>query len=222
MGLLKSIKKRLNQRKINKALSHYPSVLKKAKGKGLFLDCGSNLGQGYTFFSQYFKPDLYDPYLIEPNPNCMEVLRDKFKSIEKANFIEAAAWINEDDLSFFGLVENERGATSDGGSVIKDHNSKMYESDAENSITVKAISLAKLIKEKANAYDQVIIKMDIESSEYAVLEDLIKTGAAKHVDFMFIEFHHQYFKDQEEHYYNLGKSLVKQLREQGTKVALWH
>ena len=98
----------------------------------------------------------------------------------------------------------------------------MYEADTNNSITVKAISLSELIKEKASDYDQIIIKMDIESSEYAVLEDLIKTNAAKHIDFMFIEFHHQYFKDQEEHYYNLGKSLVRQLKEQGVKVALWH
>lgn len=222
MGLLKSIKKRNNQYKINKALKHYPNVLKNNSGKGLFLDCGSNLGQGFTFFSQYFKPSLYDPYLIEPNPNCMEIIRDKFKSIDSINFIEAAAWINNDDLSFFGLVENDRGATSDGGSVIKEHNSKMYEADTNNSITVKAISLSELIKEKASDYDQIIIKMDIESSEYAVLEDLIKTNAAKHIDFMFIEFHHQYFKDQEEHYYNLGKLLVRQLKEQGVKVALWH
>ncbi|WP_299368585.1 FkbM family methyltransferase [Winogradskyella sp.] len=222
MGLLKSLRKRLNQRKIDNALKRYPARLRKQSGQGLFLDCGSNLGQGYTFFSQYFESSLYDTYLIEPNPNCMTVLREKFKSVNNINFIEAAAWINEDDLSFFGLVENEKGATSDGGSVIKDHNSKKYESDTENSITVKAISLSKLIKDKANAYDQIIIKMDIESSEYTVLEDLIKTEAAKHVDFMFIEFHHQYFKDQEEHYYNLGKSLVKQLRKLGSRVALWH
>ncbi|MEE4247618.1 MAG: FkbM family methyltransferase [Kangiellaceae bacterium] len=222
MGLLKSLRKRLNQHKIDYALKHYPSILKERSGKGLFLDCGSNLGQGYTFFSQYFEPSLYDAYLIEPNPNCMAVLKEKFKAMNNINFIEAAAWINEDDLSFFGLVENERGATSDGGSVIKDHNSKMYESDTENSITVKAISLSNLIKEKAKAYDQIIIKMDIESAEYPVLEDLIKTEATKYVDFMFIEFHHQYFEHQQEHYQTLGKLLVKQLKKQGTKVALWH
>ena len=222
MGLSKSIKKRLNLKKINNALLHYPSQLEKESGKGLFIDCGSNLGQGYTYFSQYFKPSLYDAILIEPNPNCMVELKEKFKSLHGIEFLEAAVWINTDELDFFGLVENDKGATSDGGSIIKDHNSKMYEADTENSIKVKALSLAKLIEKKQGQYDQIIIKMDIESSEYAVLEDLIKTKTATYVDFMFIEFHHQYFKDQEEKYYNLQKSLIKNLKKIGVKVALWH
>jgi len=224
MGLQKSISKRINQYKIDKALRYYPSQLKinSAKGRGLFVDCGSNLGQGYSFFSQYFKPDWYKAFLIEPNPNCMSILKDKFQSIDTIEFIEAAAWIKDEELNFFGLVENDKGPTSDGGSVIKDHNSKMYETDVENSITVKGFSLSEMILERAPDFDQVIMKMDIESSEYAVIEDLIKTKAAAHIDFMFIEFHHQYFKDQEEHYEYRGKSLVKELKKQGTKVALWH
>ena len=48
-------------------------------------------------------------------------------------------------LNFYGLVENERGNTSDGGSIIEDHNSTMYKADVENSITVDSISFSKLI-----------------------------------------------------------------------------
>ncbi len=222
MSISKSINKRVNKRTIDNALKSFPLKLKKASQKGLFIDCGSNLGQGYTYFKDYFTPNLYDAILIEPNPNCMTVVREKFKSINNIEFIEAAAWINEDKLNFFGLVENERGDTSDGGSIIEDHNSTMYKADVDNSITVDSISFSKLIEDKKDLYDQIVVKMDIESAEYKVLEDLIKTDAIKYIDLMFIEFHHQYFKDEQEDYIKLEKTLIKQIKSKGVKVALWH
>ena len=52
--------------------------------------------------------------------------------------------------------------------------------------------------------------MDIESSEYEVLRDLLDTGAAKNIAHIFIEFHSEYFKEPESsHYRELEKSLVK-------------
>jgi len=34
-------------------------------GRGLFIDCASNIGQGYKFFSKYYTPNLYDYILVE-------------------------------------------------------------------------------------------------------------------------------------------------------------
>lgn len=222
MSIIKSINKRLNKRTIANALKAFPLKLKNTSQKGLFIDCGSNLGQGYTYFRDYFTPNLYDAILIEPNPNCMTVVREKFKSFDNIEYIEAAAWINEDQLNFFGLVENERGDTSDGGSIIEDHNSTLYKADVENSITVESISFSKLIEDKKDLYGQVVVKMDIESAEYKVLEDLINTDAIKYIDLMFIEFHHQYFKDKQKDYIKLEKTLIKQIKNKGVKIALWH
>ena len=42
--------------------------------KGLFIDCGSNLGQGFSFFEQYFPLKTFDYILVEPNPFCKEEL----------------------------------------------------------------------------------------------------------------------------------------------------
>ena len=41
----------------------------------LFIDCGSNLGQGFKFFRKYFTLDIFDYILIEPNPNCIKELK---------------------------------------------------------------------------------------------------------------------------------------------------
>lgn len=223
MGLLKSIRKRIRNYNLEKSLKNLPITSLEHKKKGLFIDCGSNLGQGYTFFKDYFKPEFYDTIMIEPNPNCMKVVKEKFQAQKNITFLEVAAWINTDTLQFFGLVEDDRGATSDGGSVVADHNGVFYEADKQQSIDVPAISLANLIIEKSKDYDQIIIKMDIESAEYEVLKDILKTKASQHVTHMYIEFHSQYFKEEEQaSYVDLEKNLIKQLKSDKVGVSLWH
>lgn len=209
-------------------LSHLPRIgllslssLRRGK-KCLFVDCGSNLGQGYRFFKIFFPPRLHDAILIEPNPHCIEILKQKYSKYNNVQFIEAAAWTNHSRLKLFGLVEDERGEQSSGASVISKHNESMYESNAERALEVDAISLSDLIHEKAKSHNQIIIKMDIESSEYEVLQDMIRTGAIQHVKHLFVEFHSDYFKDEEKKkHQQLEVSLIEQLRNLGLGVTIW-
>lgn len=188
----------------------------------LFVDCGSNLGQGYTFFKKYLPPERWDAILIEPNPHCMSVLKKEFGGYANLNFIEGAAWTKNEKLKLFGLVEDERGETTQGASVVADHNSSEYAADQDAAIEVDAFSLAELIAEKAKAYDEIVVKMDIESSEYEVLRDLLDSGAAKNITHIFIEFHSEYFKEPEgSHHRALEKTLASELRTAGVGVTIW-
>ena len=45
----------------------------------LFLDCGSNLGQGYEFFSSIYGSDC-TYHLFEPNIKCYNILVEKYKN----------------------------------------------------------------------------------------------------------------------------------------------
>ncbi len=188
----------------------------------LLVDCGSNIGQGYTFFKKYLPPERYDAILIEPNPNCMKVLKEEFGSYANLEFVEGAAWTKEGKLKLFGLVEDDRGAMTQGASVVADHNSGDYVADEEAAIEVDTFSLAELLNERIGAYDQIVVKMDIESSEYEVLRDLLDTGVARNITHIFIEFHSEYFKEPESsHYRELEKSLVNELRAAGAGVTIW-
>jgi len=188
----------------------------------LFLDCGSNVGQGYTFFKKYLPPERYDAILIEPNPNCMGALKEEFGGYANLDFIQGAAWTKNEKLKLFGLVEDDRGETTQGASVVAEHNSGDYETDEEAAIEVDAFSLAELLTEKAGEYDEIVVKMDIESSEYEVLRDLLDTGAAKNITHLFIEFHSEYFKEPESsRYRELEKSLVNELKAAGVGVTIW-
>ena len=61
---------------VQKIAANLSKNLSKDK-KGLFIDCGSNLGQGFTFFEQYFPLKIFDYILVEPNPFCEEELIKK-------------------------------------------------------------------------------------------------------------------------------------------------
>ena len=50
----------------------------------------------------------------------------------------------------------------------------------------------RLISYSAEKYPVIVCKLDIESSEYQVLESWISTGAIKLINKLFIEFHTQY------------------------------
>lgn len=192
------------------------------KGDRLFLDCGSNLGQGFEFFKDFFLLDKYDFVLFEPNPHCIKVLKEKYKSFPSIEIVQKAVWIDNSKLSFYGLVEDERGETSTGGSVIDKHNSSMYVSNKESSLEVDAFSFSDYIINKAKSYSKIIVKLDIESAEYKVLQDLINTKAINHISHIFIEFHSQYFLDKErEEFVMLEKSLISKLKTLNIGVSLW-
>lgn len=137
------------------------------EGQGrLFVDCGSNVGQGYAFFKKCLPPARYDAVLIEPNPNCIESLEEQFGSYPNLEIMQDAAWVRNEKLKLCGLVEDERGAMT---------------ANEEAALEVDAFSLGELLKSKAEDCDEIVVKMDIESSEYEVLRDLLDTGAAKYI-----------------------------------------
>ncbi|MGH8023179.1 MAG: FkbM family methyltransferase, partial [Limisphaerales bacterium] len=154
-----------------------------SSGKALFIDMGSNLGQGFKFFSRYYDPNIFDYWLVEPNPFCLDSLKKNVSEAYIANgwtgewqIINAAVFSADGTLSLYGLVEDHRGKTSDGASVIKDHGSARYKSDENQALKVRSIRASKFISDAADKYSTIVVKMDIESSEYDVLEDLIGTG----------------------------------------------
>lgn len=220
----RELRERIQRWKIRLQLVAIASPAYLSRKRSLYLDCGSNLGQGYSFFSTYLRPARYDAILIEPNPNCVKKLRATFETqkLPHLEIIEAAAWIEETTLKLFGLVEDSRGAVSDGASVIEKHNSTLYTADPTRATEVRAISLARLIEQKAKVYNHIIVKMDIESAEYKVLENLLETNAVKHIRHLFVEFHSKFFTGENKvEYEELQKNLIERLKQKGVATTTW-
>ena len=169
-------------------------------GKALFIDMGSNLGQGFNFFSKYYDPNIFDYWLIEANPYCIDQLSSNVsKRYKDLSWVGTWKIINvaisnfEGNLKLYGLVEDHRGKTSDGASVIKEHNSAFYDSDESKAIEVKAVKASKLVEDAAQKYATIVVKMDIEAAEYDALEDMIASGSIDKVSHIYVEWHSEYF-----------------------------
>ena len=199
----------------------------------LFIDMGSNLGQGFDYFSKYFSPIFFDYIFLEPSPKCFEYLKEniplkiasltnnkRHKKFINFEILNVAVSDKNGETYLYGLTEDERGDTSEGTSINRYHNSKFYKSNKNKAITVKTISAGDLINKYSRDRDIVIIKMDIEGAEYHVIEDIIKKDALKSITRIYIEWHTKYFSyDEKGKYEQWEKDLKISL---GDKAKEWH
>ncbi len=167
------------------------------RGRGLFIDCGSNIGQGYAYFSRYYKRDHFDYILIEPNVQCfpyLEVLRRDKVSVE---IIRKAASTKGGFARLFGPPSGEGDPTYQGRSIVAEHNGSLYDNADPAAEVVETFSLSQLILEKSKSYDLIALKMDVEGAEYAILEDILEKGAHRELFAAYVEFHSLYMRQLE-------------------------
>ena len=191
--------------------------------RGLLIDCGSNLGQGFDQFSQHYPPTHFDYLLVEPNPFCVRILLQKYRGFEgKIRILSEAAGTSFGEVKFYGLQESGN-LFSEGGSIVSDHNRKSYKASDSDALTVKQFRFANLLLVERPKYDVVIVKMDIEGAEYSVLEDLIQSDLHKCIGIIYVEFHSVYMKSPENAIFKEKEGhLIRRLVEDGVVVRLWH
>ena len=163
----------------------------------ILLDCGSHLGESVNKFRR-IQPDIseFSIYMFEPNPSLFKSIEDNDSFNECIKFNSAIC--GEDGIQrFWGCIDNPEsvGATLEKSKANFD---KIKEMDY---IDTKTIDLSRFIIEKFEPTDYIILKLDIEGSEYEVLEKLISTGTIKYINKLYCEFHSQWlspeFKERE-------------------------
>ena len=193
--------------------------------KVLFVDLGANLGQGYSWFKNYFHASNISFELFEPNPNCVKKLEKMDDVVSgKVTLHPVGVGVEEGSFDFYGLDNSEGGKYSQGGSIVQEHNSSWYTSSKESAIKVKVINFSSYLESKSAEFDKIIVKMDIEGAEVELLEALLEKNMINLISILYIEFHAQY--QTEEH------SLLTKEREEkilkclstdtDIKVRIWH
>jgi FkbM family methyltransferase len=214
----------LFENKMNKLLNNLSNedFLTSTKKK-VFIDCGSNIGQGYDFFSKWFDIDNYDHILIEPNPYCIKILKNKLQKISnRIEILSKAADIENGEKKFYGLVEDGRGALSEGGSIVDFHNSAMYKPNEEEAIVVQTFDFSQFITDMKNKYERIVVKMDIEGAEYDILNKMIENESAKFISILFVEFHSDYMSGVLKNKFKKEEiRLIKQLNYLGCQTYIW-
>jgi FkbM family methyltransferase len=175
------------------------------KKRYAFFDLGTNNGDSVKFFidkidrtdkDSYLKGygaidnKKWEIYAVEANPFFNEILGDVKKYSEdkghKFNlFTETAAWTKNEKLTFWLDTVNAK-RNYYGSSLLKIH-PHVIKSGYKN-VSVQGIDISELLKQY-NENDEVVLKIDIEGSEYDIFLHLIKEGTLSLVDIIAVEFH---------------------------------
>ena len=152
----------------------------------VFLDCGANNGCSVRMFRGiYEKDEEYEIYSFEPNP----VFDEWFDDLE-VNLIKKAVWIRDEEVIFY-QIENAHAGKESGASTLNQTKALGHTNVIVHELKVDAIDFSEWILANFDPEDEIILKMDIEGSEYEVLHKMIDDGSIKFINKLYIEFHWQ-------------------------------
>lgn len=205
--------------------------------KKIFLDCGTNLGQGLLQFIDKEIVDInFQIHCFEPNPYAIEYSKKRFSDSKykdySITFNEVALWIEDcykkltietfggeyvcqHTGEYLGYDLKSGGATN----IMGDDWSKPHyidESNLDKSIDVKCIDFSGYLKNNVSIDDYVVCKMDIEGAEYDVLGKLIDDDTIDLIDEIYIEWHNHLLKSN----YNT-QLFIDEIKSRGIKVETW-
>ena len=174
-------------------------------GQKLFVDCGFNAGQMLERFVRALPEFLFYGFEInyEYFAESAVELQNRHTNILGLNF---SAVSDHEGMASFHIAGHRRGMLrAEATTVLSDFHQKQFEFfEAEiieaRSNNVPAIDFSRWLKEMVARHTTadgskpfVVVKMDIEGAEYAVLEKLVHDGTITLISELMVEFHTQQF-----------------------------
>ena len=161
--------------------------------KKIFIDCGTNFGQGLRSISKLENMDVkWDVYSFEANPEI-------FKEIEKNKYIR---YFNVAVSDYYGfsnysceeLIQDNKSSYNGGGSTLLELNEwnidRVYGFKPNyKSYLVPVIDITDFIITINPPEKSIIIKLDVEGCEFNILSKLEELNLFKFISKIYIEFH---------------------------------
>jgi FkbM family methyltransferase len=157
----------------------------------LFIDAGSNRGQGFSHFKKSYPLNEYDYYLIEPNPKLVDQLKTQYSEDNRIKIFQNALYKDNSILPLYGR-ENGLTQYTEGNTLTQTHNTGYNDYTPTKLIDIECIDVKELLETAHNQYENILMKLDIEASEYDVLERMIETETFKYISEIWVEWHTQY------------------------------
>ena len=147
-----------------------------------------NLGCGDGKVARDFlcgSPD-FEAYGFDPYPFFDDLL-DEISKKYKFVYRHQAAWVNDENKTLY--CARSGGAAS---SLYKEKFSGLEKRTYDRVVTertVKCFHFSRWIEESFSPEDYIVLYMDVELSEFAILNDMISRGTMKYIDELLVEFH---------------------------------
>ena len=187
------------------------------------MDCGSNLGQGFEWFAQFYSDPAVAFHLFEPNFNCHHVLQEVIEASGRNAILKPCGVSSHNaKVRFYGLAPEEGGSLSQGGTISDQHNSKYYKASEDSAIDIDVIDFSEYIVEQSRNFEDIVVKMDVEGAEIDILEKMIIYQTLSRISALYVEFHSQYLEPPRDQQVRAQeKAIVSALKRAGVRFEIW-
>ena len=168
----------------------------------IFIDGGAHCGCSRKKFCELYGND-YQIYSFEPDPSFNEFCSE---------LINKALWNSDGSINFYKY------RLSGASSLLKKRAELIIKEKPTSVDLVPTIDIHKWIVSNFSKNDYIILKLDVEGSEYSILPHMLKNNTFEYIDKLFIEWHN--------HRVGIDKStdinLTKQIKNQyNIDIELW-
>lgn len=188
-------------------------------GKRIFIDCGTHMFQGFKEFSQsHGIDDSWECYSFEANPITYERSRDTYNQLIKDGYkiqhrnVAVSSYNGNIRINCEGTDANWELGWGQGSNTLENppsvdklwgHKLTYLSTDT----SVECIDFAQFVKDLCSEEDYVLVKIDIEGSEFDVLDHLLDSADVSVITELYVEFHERFFEDLEA--YRIKKESYK-------------
>lgn len=216
-------------------VKYIPSMVDiRFKSRYVYVDVGArSYGSsiGSWFKKQYPKQNkTFEVFAIEAD----KAFHEEYKIKKKVHLLPYAAWVRNETLSF--EINHDPGKEVEAkamgrgmGRIQPVKKSSSSSSLAGEVNLIQGFDFADWLKKSVRERDFVVMKMDVEGTEFDLIPRLIKTGAICLIDELFLECHYNRWQrccpgQRSQKYnktYNQCLQLFTSLRERGVLVHQW-
>jgi len=193
----------------------------------VFIDLGGNRGQGVRQFVEMYNIDSsWDVETYEPNDFCN--LEEELSDLPFVHVNKKVVWVHDGTVAFYRTISHKDGRAADvkndgicyidEGSSVLGLNSGDVRSCVQEIINMECVDISEII----NKYDQddyIVVKMDVEGSEFELVRKLLKDGMVSKINEFYIEWHTNCMDSETP---QSEYQLKKELRECGVSIHDWH
>ena len=186
----------------------YEYLFYEMKPGAVCIDCGANMGK----FTDVVLHQGGISYAFEPGFALHVVLSRKYAGNANVRLFNAAVGTG-DGTAIFNLPANARKnpiGSCESGSLVQ----RQDATKSENIEKVKVMDLAKFLKQEFGGANQpakpiYLLKLDVEGSEFEIVEKLITEGIHKLAEHIVVETHERAFADGEERLARLRRIILE-------------
>jgi FkbM family methyltransferase len=175
--------------------------------RGIYLDLGAHVGTTVREFMR--EHPGFSCYAFEPNKALLPKIADVGLELGRdIHVVWAAAWTHDGTLELFESGRASASTVVHGKEEFEDRGWPPIDYSAPT--RVPSVDFSRWLMQNFTKDDHIVVKMDIEGAEYAVLRKLLDDGSISLISRLRCEWHYDRFPDMTEAEHDELRAAVEQ------------